>query len=319
MTARQLATPASDGEREFWTAVGGLGQRSSGAVGKVAPCRIRRDGRRKVFALGQPRFRAGWLVERRGESGGARVRRLTRHRQPVRELHLQVLGLHRGAAGGRGRRRISKKAAKKAAKFFERSVPGVSMGGVCPRTRAPGAGRRGARAHLCAALTLTVADPFLPGRRVDASAPRDLFLCCSFMGANNEQLRRWGGRPALWVLPPSHAPAGFPRAPRADPTPPPPRLRRSPPTLAARVARSAIPSPPSANVLMMMSHALSRFVSSAAGVSTDRVWLSGGEGEICARAVAVGRTHGNARAHRGCDTLRDVAEPLASVASAAGD
>ena len=30
----------------------------------------------------------------------------------------------------------------------------------------------------------------------------------------------------------------------------------------------------------------------------------------------VGRAHGNARAHRGCDTLRDVADPLASVASA---
>mmetsp|Transcript_2690 Transcript_2690/g.10515 ORF Transcript_2690/g.10515 Transcript_2690/m.10515 type:complete len:216 (-) Transcript_2690:77-724(-) len=42
-------------------------------------------------------------------------------------------------------------------------------------------------AALCAALTLTVADPFLPGRRVDTSAPRDLFLSCSFMGKNNEQ------------------------------------------------------------------------------------------------------------------------------------
>ena len=160
MTARQLATPASDGEREFRTAVGGLGQRSSGAVGKVAPCRIRRDGRRKVFALGQPRFRAGWLVERRGESGGARVRRLTRHRQPVRELHLQVLGLHRGAAGGQGRRRISKKRRKKRPSFSNVPCRGYRWG--MPADSGAGCGATwGACSPVCGA-DLDRRGPFPP-------------------------------------------------------------------------------------------------------------------------------------------------------------
>ena len=192
----------------------------------------------------------------------------------------------------------------------------MGIDGLPGNVRAPGAGRRGARAHLCAALTLTVADPFLPGRRVDTSAPRDLFLSCSFMGKNNEQTSMVGRATGALGPPSSDAPAAFRERlerilrllRRASDA----RLRRSPPA-------SRVPGHPSRprkrpnNV----SHALREI---------SRVRLAGRpfgrptvKREICAGAVVVGRAHGNARPHRGCDTLRDVADPLASVARAAGD
>ena len=70
-------------------------------------------------------------------------------------------------------------------------------------------GRYVARAHLCAALTRTVADSFLPLRRVDAVAAISpaLFLVNTFRELFASPLV--GGRPDTRVLPPSRAPAAF--------------------------------------------------------------------------------------------------------------
>ena len=67
-----------------------------------------------------------------------------------------------------------------------------------------------ARAHLCAALTRTVADSFLPLRRVDAvAAISSRFIPRQYFSLFASPLTPWAGAPYTRVLPPSSAPAAF--------------------------------------------------------------------------------------------------------------
>ena len=196
MTARQLATPASERDREFGTGLRRTRSaidRSIGAVGKVAFAvsdTIRREAKSESVGARSTELSGGVARgTRRRKRGGAGA--------VTHSASTASSGASPSAPGppsrrcGRGgaRRRISKWSTFSREKRRVSNVRrrGLGIDGLPGNVRAPGAGRRGARAHLCAALTLTVADPFLPGRRVDTSAPRDLFLSCSFMGKNNEQ------------------------------------------------------------------------------------------------------------------------------------
>ena len=102
-----------------------------------------------------------------------------------------------------------------------------------PGMRVLDRGRYVARAHLCAALTRTVADSFLPLRRVDAVAAISpaLFLVNTFRELFASPLR---GRAPVHAGPPSLSRArGLSRAPKTGPRPSPlgrpARLRRASP------------------------------------------------------------------------------------------
>ena len=180
-----------------------------------------------------------------------------------------------------------------------------------PGMRVLDRGRYVARAHLCAALTRTVADSFLPLRRVDAVAaissrfiPRQYFSCFSPLPSSV------GGRP-VHAGPPSLSRArGLSRAPKTGPRPSPlgrpARLRRvTGPLLSAPFSR-LLPR----NILSSLM-TWKRNSARPTVARTDKGKVRSGAREP--RPKPPGRSHASARAHVGCDAPHRGAHSLASL------
>ena len=175
-----------------------------------------------------------------------------------------------------------------------------------PGMRVLDRGRYVARAHLCAALTRTVADSFLPLRRVDAVAAISpaLFLVNTFRELFASPLR---GRAPRHAGPPSLSRArGLSRAPKTGPRPSPlgrpARLRGHP--LLSR------PSEPPRNILSNLM-TWKRNSARPTVARTDKGKVRSGAREP--RPKPPVRSHASARAHVGCDAPHRGAHSLASL------